>query len=92
MTDCISRDAVLAAACEGCNAEFGDMPCEPSDCYIMQSLRTVPALDAETVVRCGECRHKGWIQEPEHGKSVDYCRLIERCVDEKFFCACGEKE
>lgn len=43
------------------------------------------------VVLCRDCKHKGWVQEPEHGKSVDYCRLIERCVDKQFFCAAGEK-
>lgn len=48
--------------------------------------------DVRPVVTCRDCKHKGWIQEPEHGKSVDYCRLIERCVDKKFFCAAGERK
>ena len=43
------------------------------------------------VVRCKDCMHKGWIQEPEHGKSVDYCRLLDRCADKQFFCAAGER-
>lgn len=52
-------------------------------------LLSLPAV--RPVALCRECKHKGWVQEPEHGKSVDYCRLIERCVDKQFFCAAGEK-
>lgn len=48
--------------------------------------------DVRPVVFCRDCKHKGWVQEPEHGKSVDYCRLIERCVDKQFFCAAGERK
>ena len=51
-----------------------------------------PAADVRPVVLCRDCKHKGWVQEPEHGKSVDYCRLIERCVDKQFFCAAGERK
>lgn len=51
-----------------------------------------PAADVVPVVRCRDCKHKGWVQEPEHGKSVDYCRLIERCVDKQFFCAASERK
>lgn len=54
-------------------------------------IEAIPAADVRPVVLCRECKHKGWVQEPEHGKSVDYCRLIERCVDKQFFCAAGEK-
>ena len=59
--------------------------------YIEPIINSVPAADVRSVVLCQDCKHKGWVQEPEHGKSVDYCRLIERCVDKQFFCAAGEK-
>lgn len=77
----ISREAVLR-----------DWPLcdEPGDAY--QFIRNFPAADVRPVVFCGDCKHKGWVQEPEHGKSVDYCRLIERCVDKQFFCAAGERK
>ena len=55
-------------------------------------LVQIPAADVRPVVLCRDCKHKGWVQEPEHGKSVDYCRLIERCVDKQFFCAAGERK
>lgn len=44
------------------------------------------------VVRCSECKHKGWIQEPCHGKSIGYCRQLERPVDKQFFCGLGERK
>lgn len=58
---------------------------------VLLGIDRTPAADVREVVLCRDCKHKGWVQEPEHGKSVDYCRLIERCVDKQFFCAAGEK-
>ena len=79
MTEYIERAATLEAA-------------KKSHLYfdIKPIINSVPA-DVRSVVLCQDCKHKGWVQEPEHGKSVDYCRLIERCVDKQFFCAAGEK-
>ena len=58
----------------------------------IKSIKEIPAADVRPVVLCRDCKHKGWVQEPEHGKSVDYCRLLERCVDKQFFCAAGERK
>lgn len=58
----------------------------------IKSIKEIPTADVRPVVLCRDCKHKGWVQEPEHGKSVDYCRLIERCVDKQFFCAAGERK
>ena len=60
--------------------------------YLEYIINRIPAADVRPVVLCRDCTHKGWVQEPEHGKSVDYCRLIERCVDKQFFCAAGERK
>ena len=53
----------------------------------------MPTVDAVEVVRCKDCKHKGWIQEPCHGKSVDYCRALDFCINnaEKCFCSYGER-
>ena len=59
---------------------------------IIQNIKDIPAADVRPVTLCRDCKHKGWVQEPEHGKSVDYCHLIERCVDKQFFCAAGERK
>ena len=39
-----------------------------------------------------DCKHKGWIQEPCHGKSVDYCRVWDCTLRnlETTFCSYGE--
>lgn len=62
----------------------------PKPSALRKAIEALPTVDADGVVRCKDCKHKGWVQEPCHGKSVDYCRLLERCVDLRFFCAAGE--
>ena len=53
----------------------------------------LPTVDAVEVVRCKDCKHKGWIQEPCHGKSVDFCHVWDSCVNnpDKCFCSYGER-
>jgi hypothetical protein len=48
--------------------------------------------DAVVVTRCKDCKHKGWVQEPCHGKSVDYCRVWDCTLRnlETTFCSHGE--
>ena len=55
---------------------------------------SMPTIDAVPVVRCKECKHKGWIQELCHGKSVDYCRALDFCINnaDKCFCYYGERK
>ena len=51
--------------------------------------------DAVEVVRCRECKHHYWEQEPCHGKSVHYCKLPHmRGVEvfKEFFCDYGERK
>ena len=82
MTEYIERGKAIDACFNGWNNDAHDCA---------ENIRQIPAADVRPVVYCKDCKHKGWVQEPEHGKSVDYCRLIERCVDKQFFCAAGEK-
>lgn len=55
--------------------------------------RNAPTVDAVEVVRCKDCKHNGWIQEPCHGKSVDFCHVWDSCVNnpDKCFCSYGER-
>lgn len=55
-------------------------------------IRDIPIVDAAVVTRCKDCKHKGWIQEPCHGKSVDYCRVWDCTLRnlETTFCSYGE--
>ena len=58
---------------------------------VVQTVKAHPTVDAVEVVRCKDCKHKGWIQEPCHGKSVDYCHFWDSCINdsEKDFCPYG---
>ena len=60
---------------------------------MIKALEDAPTLDAVEVVRCKDCNHKGWIQEPCHGKSVDFCNVFDSTINnpEKCFCYYGER-
>lgn len=53
-----------------------------------------PTVDAVTVIHCRDCKHKGWVQEPCHGKSIDYCRVYDCTLRdlETNFCSYGERK
>ena len=58
-------------------------------------IANAPTVDAVEVVRCRECKHHYWEQEPCHGKSVHYCELPHMSgveVFKEFFCYYGERK
>lgn len=57
-------------------------------------IENFPSADVAPVVRCKDCKHKGWVQEPCHGKSVDYCRVWDCTLRdlESTFCSYGERK
>ena len=58
-------------------------------------IKNAPTVDAVEVVRCQECKHHYWEQEPCHGKSVHYCKLPHMSgveVFKDFFCYYGERK
>ena len=58
MDEYISREATLKKLCYKCNNELSEEPCEPSDCFIIEAIRSLPSIDVVPVVRCGECVHQ----------------------------------
>ena len=56
-------------------------------------VAAAPTVDAVVVTRCKDCKHKGWVQEPCHGKSIDYCRVWDCTLRnlESTFCSYGER-
>lgn len=60
---------------------------------MIDGLKRQATIDAVEVVRCKDCKHKGWIQEPCHGKSVDFCNVFDSVINnpEKCFCYYGER-
>lgn len=59
---------------------------------VLNDRNLIPTVDAVPVVRCKDCKHRGWVQEPCHGKSVDYCRVWDCTLRnlETTFCSYGE--
>ena len=58
-------------------------------------IADVPTVDAVEVVRCLECEHHYWEQEPCHGKTVHYCNLPHMSgvqVFKEFFCYYGDRK
>jgi predicted amidophosphoribosyltransferase len=56
MAEYIERMSAIATACKGCNKEFSNEPCEPSECHIQQGLFNIPSADVAPVV------HGRWIE------------------------------
>ena len=76
MTEYIEREKDIKRICEACNKQFPEEPCEPSDCTIMQMLRSIPAADVREVKR-GK-----WIpRDLTWGRSYYYCSACEETVD-----------
>lgn len=61
---------------------------------LKKKVEDAPTVDAVPVVRCKDCKHKGWVQEPCHGKSVDYCKVWDCTLRnlETTFCSYGERK
>ena len=51
MNDYINRQAAIEEACKGCNIEFSDEPCEPSECKIRERLINIQAADVRENVK-----------------------------------------
>lgn len=62
---------------------------------VFEYAEQLPTVDEEVVVRCKDCKHHYWEQEPCHGKSVHYCKIPHmRGVEvfKEFFCYYGERK
>ena len=61
---------------------------------VLREVSDAPTVDAVVVTRCKDCKHKGWVQEPCHGKSVDYCKVWDCTLRdlESTFCSYGERK
>lgn len=83
----VAKEAVRRAECDAnWDGHRFDVEC------IESALDFIPAADVVPVVRCKDCKHKGWIQEPCHGETVDFCNVWVACINnpDKCFCCYGE--
>lgn len=93
MSDSISRVLAAKSVCEACNKQFGDEPCEPAECLILQALHDVPDFDdkepeAYWITRMGSyctprCSNCGW--------SIPYCEDCGGLEVRKHCPNCGKK-
>ena len=103
MAEYIDRKALIGKLekryCVPCKEQDGDLYgdwcrfCMASNA--IKEVQKTPAADVEPVVRCRECKHHYWVQEPCHGKSVHYCKLPHMSgveVFKEFFCYYGERK
>ena len=60
----------------------------------LHRIEDAPTVDAVVVTRCKDCKHKGGVQEPCHGKSVDYCKVWDCTLRnlETTFCSYGKRK
>ena len=73
--------------------EWDDIP--PTREEFVRFLKKRSIIDAVPVVRCLDCKHHYWEQEPCHGKVVHYCNLPHMSgveVFKEFFCYYGERK
>ena len=55
MAEYIERESLIKRLCERCNEEMSESPCEPSDCFAREVIKTIPAADVAQVV------HGRWV-------------------------------
>lgn len=81
-------------ACKVCGRWFAKIRDDEELCDKCEISLSRLSGYAVPVVRCRECKHHYWEQEPCHGKIVHYCKLPHmRGVEvfKEFFCYYGEK-
>lgn len=81
MSDYIKREDAIEEICKGCNEQYSEEPCEPSDCSIIQRLANILSADVVEVVRCKDCRFfdsAGCAMEDVVVYPNDYCSYAER--------------
>ena len=66
---------------------------ESEQAVVRNFLAKLPTVDAVEVVRCKDCKHYGWEQEPCHGRTQRFCKLHKGLVivDRDTFCSYGER-
>ena len=45
--------------------------------------------DVVPVVRCKDCKYHHWEKEPEHGKTIHFCSVLNAEVFKDFYCYHG---
>ena len=60
----------------------------PAEAFCMAFKNKVAVVE---VIRCKDCEHHHWEQEPCHGKTQHFCSVLKAQVFADFFCYHGTK-
>lgn len=91
MDEYITRNNAISAVCFGCNQEFSDEPCEPSECSIRQSIMALPTADVapkseaikEYLAKVLEKKDIAWhFSPPSEVVSIDVLEYYARLLTE----------
>ena len=99
MAECIEKSFPTCGDCfhvKACMAMLRSSGYEVVDEWNSDASRCgdfVAAADVSPVVRCKNCKHYGWEQEPCHGRTQRFCKLHKGLVvvDRDTFCSYGER-
>ena len=89
----IDADRLSEAIYDNVPAPYEDASWAKENC--LAEIEAAQTVDAVPVVRCRECKHHYWEQEPCHGKSMHYCKLPRMSgveVFKEFFCYYGDRK
>jgi len=75
MDEYIKRESFMKRLCERCNEEMSESPCEPSDCFAREVIKTFPAADVAPV------RHGRWVD-----RIVDENEVIQPWM-KRYYCS-----
>ena len=88
MDEYIKRESFMKRFCERCNEEMSESPCEPSDCFAREVIKTFPAADVAPV------RHGRWVDNGIPDSILSRCSVCGfTCGSSSFFYCpiCGAK-
>lgn len=90
MTEYIEREALIKRLEVTPILKYG-VPTQVRD-GVIDLVEKQPAADVEPVVRCKDCKHHHWEQEPCHGRTEHLCDLLKMEVWKDFFCWYGKRK
>ena len=80
MDEYIKRESFMKRFCERCNEEMSEIPCEPSDCFAREVIKTFPAADVAPVV------HGQWVDNGIPDSILNGCSVCGfTCGSSSFF-------
>lgn len=87
--DLISRSALIAEHCDGCDA-FTHGLCDHDVCGVAQLIMEAPAVDAVPVIRCKDCKLTA--KTKSQPKILYWCNKFGNVMRPDDYCSFGERK